>query len=220
MLGAILRLVLISAATLFFSFMAITAIRWAGLRQNFAPPAHAWYTLPDWQLTKVDSQQLCSGNKQLEVDGIAWLRVFYRDGVWTLGPSCETKGTAIKDALERTKEKNWLIEIESVDTQPLDALIEQLSALDKEKNFGIYSESQRVARYLRKKSPQWLYAADAASLVRLHMFSSLWLEPILEFWPDFIIQYPDDKATRLTAREAAEMERRKKRVILLPNGRP
>lgn len=214
LLNAILRLVAITIGTLVVCFVAVLFVRWAGEKQTYAPPAHPWYEISAWEFRQPPKEVLCEEKMAIPDEGIAWLKVFYREGQWTLG--CDGK-VSIEEKIKNSPQKNWLIEVDSVDGEPLDKLIGMLSPLDSKKNFGIYSSSQRVARYLRKKSPQWLYAADAASLVRLHLFSSFWIETMLEFWPDFVLQFPDDKNTRLSTREAQELERRKKRVILLPS---
>ncbi len=214
MLNAIFRLIAITAGTLIFAVVAVVFVRWAGLRQTFSPPAHPWYAMDTWSFQKASPELICDLAKPLNTEGITWLKIFYHQRAWTLG--CDP-AVSISDRIANSPQKNWLIEVDSVDTPPLDELMALLTPLDENKSFAIYSGSQRVARYLRKKSPQWLYAADAASLVRLHLFSSLWIETMLDFWPDFVLQVPEDNNTRLSTREARELERRKKRVILLPN---
>ncbi len=215
MLAAIFRLFTITLGTLIVTGLALLSIRWAGLRQTHSPPVHPWYSLSTWDFRQPTPEENCNKEREIPTDGIAWLKVFYKDGRWEL--SCEGVSLSLADKIAQSQQQNWLIEVGSIDLGPLDDLIKDLSQFDKNKNFAIYSSSQRVARYLRKKSPQWLFAADAASLVRLHLFSSMGIETILEFWPDFVLQFPDDKVTSLSPREVQELERRQKRVIVLPN---
>ncbi len=216
MLSAIFRLFSITIGTLIATALAILFVRWAGLRQTHSPPAHPWFAQATWDFRQPTPDETCSKERKIPADGIAWLKVFYQDGRWVLG--CEGAGMPLEEKLAQSPQQNWLIEVGAIDLGPLDDLIKDLNQFDKNKNFAIYSSSQRVARYLRKKSPQWLFAADAASLVRLHLFASFGIETILEFWPDFVLQFPGDKVTSLSPREVQELERRQKRVIVLPNG--
>ncbi|MGE0527460.1 MAG: hypothetical protein AB7P49_10385, partial [Bdellovibrionales bacterium] len=85
-------------------------------------------------------------------------------------------------------------------------------AFDARKKFAVYTSSQRAARFLRKKAPQWLFAADTASLLRFQIFSNLWIETAMDFWPDFVI-VPQTGFPALTAREVEELKRRHKRII-------
>ena len=78
-----------------------------------------------------------------------------------------------------------------------------------------------ASRFLRKKGPQWLFAADPASLVRMQLFTSLWIETAVDFWPDFVIAANDASLpTRLTERLARELERRHKRIVWEGNENP
>lgn len=215
MWAAIFRLFIITVATVLFTVLALLSIRWAGLRQNYSPPSHSWFSISQWQFRVPSPDEACDPNGIIPEQDIAWLKVTYKDEQWRL--ACKNEVALLADKIATSKQKDWLIEVGSIDLGPLDRLLAVLTPFDKNKNFAIYSESQRVARYLRKKSPQWLFAADAASLIRLHLFSAFGIETILEFWPDFVLQFPEDKVTRLSARETQELERRHKRVIVLPN---
>lgn len=217
MWSAIFRLFTITVATLVVTGMALVFVRWTGLRQSYSAPSHPWFSQSQWEFRQPTAKEKCDPSAGVPEQDFAWLKVIYEGEQWRL--PCENMNSSVplSEVLAGSKQKDWLIEVGSIDLGPLDRLIEDLNQFDKNKNFAIYSESQRVARYLRKKSPQWLFAADAASLVRLHLFSAFGIETILEFWPDFVLQFPDDKVTRLSAREVQELERRHKRVIVLPN---
>lgn len=214
MISAIQRLILISVITVFVTFLAVFFVRWAGLKQTFGEPSHPWFQMAEWRVLPVKSALVCTSPEKIADEGISWVKLSYHTEVWSL-PACV--GTSISDRIARSPQKNWILEIDSLDGKPLDSLIGLLSPMDKTKNFAIFSKSQRTARYLRKNAPQWLFAADSAALVRFHMFASLWVETALEFWPDFVVQIPDDKNSQFSPRELQELERRKKRVILLPS---
>jgi ribonuclease HI len=136
--------------------------------------------------------------------------VRYANGAWIV--KCEPD-KPLADVISRSPHRNWLLFVDSIETLHLDALTQALEPLEKTHSFGIYTHSQMVARYLRKKAPQWVYAADSATLLRLHIFSSFWIETSFDFWPDFIVQSRGDKASQLSEREMSELKRRKKRVI-------
>ncbi len=215
MLSAVLRLLTITVGTLVATGLLLLLVRWAGLHQNHTAPSHPWFDIAEWKFRQPTREEACSKKGEIPAENIAWLKVRFADEQWYV--ACEGPPISVAEKITASEQKNWLIEVGAIDLGPLDKLIEDLSALDKKKNFAVYSSSQRVARYLRKKSPQWLFAADAASLVRLHLFASFGIETILEFWPDFVLQFPADKTTRLSPREVQELERRQKRVIVLPN---
>src|SRR5258708_3041195 len=130
-----------------------------------------------------------------------------------LGTPCKTP-LLVKTYLQNTPHSDWLLRVEAHDTWSLDRLVEQVSAYDSSKHFGVLTESQKVAIYLRKKAPQWLYAADPASLLRFRMFESLWIETAMDFWPDFAVAtLQAHDVYRLDERAARELQRRKRRLI-------
>ena len=201
MFSGFLRLILISAGTLFFTALAIVFVRWMGSQQTFAPPPHPWFAFAEWHLYQPDPSEICLSKtlpSSVAPDVIAWLPVRFKNGTWTL--PCENGELKPETLLQNSRHANWIVHVEAHETAHLDALVDALAAFDKEKSFGIHSGSQTVARYMRKKAPQWLFAADAASLLRLHMFASLWLETAFDFWPDFIVQYDSDKNTQFSER--------------------
>ncbi len=186
----------------------------------YTAPSHPWFEWPHWRVETPAEDILCHSQQRVRIsdpDTIFHVRVRAVDNRWIV--NCPDKPMPLVDLLNRADAKNWLLTIEAKDTIGLDDLIRDLAPFDKEFRFAIHSPAQQVARYLRKKSPQWLFAADSATLLRLHMFTSLWLETAFDFWPDFVIQNPDDRNTDLSPRELAEIRRRNKRVILLPNPR-
>jgi len=210
MLSAINRLFFIIAGTLALCVVAVLAVRWAGGQQQFAEPPHAWFTISEWKVVK---PKVACPPKMADESGredLNWLRVHYTAEGW------RTDCGSITKTLKEWPHPNWLLFVDSRETTNLDKLIEELVPLEKSKNFGIYTPSQVAARYLRKKAPQWVYGADPATLLRLHMYAGFWVETAFDFWPDFVMQMPGDKNTQLTEREMAELQRRKKRVIQHP----
>ena len=213
MFGAIQRLILISIGTLCVTFLAVLFVRWAGSQQGFAPPPHPWFEIPQWTLYEPLPSELCLNKtvpSQVKPEWLVWVRVHNTAQGWSV--KCETH-VPLKTLLENSRHPNWLVFVDGHNTMVLEPLIKELTAFDKTKSFGIFTPSQIVARYLRKKAPQWVYGADAATLLRLHMFSGFWLETAFDFWPDFVVQTPGDKNTHLSQRELSELQRRKKRVI-------
>lgn len=212
MFGAIQRLVLIALGTVFVTAIAITFVRWAGSHQSFSEPPHPWFAYPSWTVKKPDLEQLCETLKLSEPiadTDLIWLPVAFAEGNWRV--KC-AKPTRIGQLIGNSTHLNWLVYVEANQTTHLDSLVEEIAPFDKHA-LGVLAPSQTVARYLRKKAPQWVYGADAATLLRLHMFTSFWLETAFDFWPDFVVQSPHDKLTQLSERELGELGRRKKRVI-------
>lgn len=212
MLSAINRLMLIIVATLAVCVAAVVFVRWMGSQQQFKEPPHAWFSLNTWTVVKVEP---CgSANAQVQPENVHWLRVHYTAQGWS---SCDNEFKTPAQAIAKYPQAaHWLVFVDSKETTNLDKLVQELTPLEKNKSFGIYTPSQIAARYLRKKAPQWVYGADAATLLRLHLFTSFWLETAFDFWPDFVIQMPGDKNSELSERELSELQRRKKRVIQHP----
>lgn len=209
MLGAVQRLVFISIGTVVVTALATVFVRWAGGQQSFKEPPHPWFALAEWELVQAD---VCSASSVTagRPDQLVWLPVHNTKDGWSV--KCGTF-TPLTTFLQRQTHLNWILLIDSKETTSLDRLIQDVSAHDKKMNFGIVTPAQIVARYLRKKAPQWVYGADAATMLRLHLFSSLWLETAFDFWPDFVLQVPGDKNTQLNEREFIELKRRKKRIL-------
>lgn len=209
-----LRLLMISAATVAVTVAGLAFVRWLGLAQSFGEPPHPWFAMKEWRLYQPEAGEICLSKtlpSSVAPDEIAWLTIKFKNGAWTL--PCENGPLPPTDVLRNSRHSNWLLHVEAVETAHLNQLTESLSAFDKTKLFGVYSGSQTVARYLRKQAPQWLFAADAAALLRLHLFTSLWIETAFDFWPDFVVLKSDDKNAKLNERERHELERRHKRII-------
>lgn len=213
MIGALQRLVLISIATLCMTFLAVAFVRWAGSQQNFAPPPHPWFEISDWTLFEPPADVVCSGTPlppSVKPEWLVLVRVHPTSQGWSV--KCDSH-VPLPTLLKNLTHPNWLVFVDTHDTTTLEPLLAEMSAFDRNKYFGVFTPSQIVARYLRKKAPQWVYGADAATLLRLHMWAGFWMETAFDFWPDFVVQTPGDKNTQLSERELNELQRRKKRVI-------
>jgi hypothetical protein len=210
MLRAFLRLGLITITTLILLFSALFFMRWIGGQQGFQAPPHPWFELATWNIVEPPASSACQ--PQVTNDWVVYVHIRKVEGEWSV--ECQ-KSTSLADVLRNSTVRNWLLAVTANETSDLDKFVDIVSRHDQEKVFAIHARSQTVARYLRKKSPQWIYAADTASLLRLHLFNSLWLETAMEFWPDFVIASRKGLETGgdLRPREADEMKRRQKRVI-------
>jgi hypothetical protein len=206
MIAAFVRLFLISVSTLIVMIFAVVMVRWMGFQQTFAPPPHPWLEQDFWRIYEPPLSELCGGKFSPADKVIVALPVERKLDQWQV--PCPTP-VSVREWFANSQHQDWLLELKASDTSYLDNLVEIVSSFDKQKHFGAQSSSQKVSRYLRKKAPQWLFAADSASLVRLQMFESLWIETAMDFWPDFVI------TTGLPERSAQELSRRKKRIIWL-----
>jgi hypothetical protein len=215
MLSAILRLLLITIATSILAIFTLFLVRLIGLQQNFAAPEHKWFALKEWNVIAPSAENLCKLTVLIEKDEILEMPVRFREGAWIV--DCPDKNVTIplKDALTKMKAVNILLQVNATETQNLDNLVEIVGSFDPTRNFGIASISQKVTRVLRKKAPQWLFAADSASFLRLQLFTSLWIEPAMDFWPDFVIVGRDEetKISHLSPRLVSELARRHKPII-------
>lgn len=210
MLNAFLRLVAITAGSLILILFAVVFVRWMGFQQGFAPPPHPWFEQTYWNVYAPEN--ICSKFEQPtdpNVMILATIKSF--GGDWVL--DCPEK-TPLDQLLKSSAHPNWILRVKANDSANLDKLVEIVGPYDTRKKFGFVSESQRASRFLRKKGPQWLYAADPASLLRMQIFTSLWIETAMDFWPDFVMATSDSsKPEHLNARLAQELERRHKRII-------
>lgn len=211
MLNAVLRLLTISLSVLIVGFVAVFAVRRLSLGQNYVPPPHPFFQMDTWKIARPTTDNPCL----TEAPSPEWI-LFERvgqakDGSW----QSLTCHSPLLQRLGQSRHRNWLLQVNMADNHGLDELVKVLNAFDREKSFAIYAPAQQAARYLRKQGPQWAFAADAASLTRLHLFTSLWLEPALEFWPDFVLFSGDPQdGSALNEREILEITRRKKRYVV------
>ncbi|MGE4131648.1 MAG: hypothetical protein AB7F86_08410 [Bdellovibrionales bacterium] len=212
MIQALAKLSAVVIGTLVVTGMALTVVRWAGLRQQFVAPKHPWFELNQWKLVDLEPGRTCLAERlaQAETTDIVVIRTFQKERAWWVDCPAKQKLTEFLQAHPRP---HYLIHVDTKDTVGLEPLAEELKAFDSQMSFGIWSSTQSAARFLRKTAPNWLFAADAASLLRLHLFASLGVETAFEFWPDFVIEDPKDPLTKLTAREREELDRRKKPII-------
>lgn len=210
MFKAFARLGVITAVSLIVIILAVFSVRQLGELQVFAEPPHPWFQQRTWRIYTPKVEELCAKNFDPEPDWLIQLPLKFENGAWHV--PCPEKSRALNEFLSHSEHTNWVLRPDATDTTYLDKLVETVGSFDTNKRFAVFSHSQRVARYLRKKAPQWLYAADNASLVRLQMFESLWLETALDFWPDFVITSQSGES-ELSKRSARELGRRHKRIV-------
>ncbi len=210
MLNAFLRLLAITAGSLILIFFAVVFVRWMGFQQEFAAPPHAWFEQKYWNVYAPEKP--CGKVKQpSDPQTMIMVTVKSSEGDWII--DCP-ENTPIDDLLKSSAHPNWILRVKAHDSANLDKLVEIVGNYDTRKKFGFVSDSQRASRFLRKKGPQWLYAADPASLLRLQIFTSLWIETAMDFWPDFVLATNDSSLpTHLSERIAKELARRQKRIV-------
>ncbi len=215
MIKSFAKLLALGLATVMVCGLGITFMRWFGTQQSFQSPPHPWFERDFWWIYSPSLAELCRTEgfdaPPQQPHWIIRVPIQRHDEKWHV--PCPTP-ILIGDFLKASTHPDWMIDIQSRDTWSLDQLIQALTPLDKSKRLAITASSQKVSVFLRKKAPQWLYAADSASLVRLRLFESLWLESTMEFWPDFIISSMQTQDPfYLDARAAEELQRRKKRIL-------
>lgn len=211
MLKAFLRLALITFGIGILTVLAVVFVRSMGYRQEFAAPPHPWMELSQWNLYQSAPEKMCDGlPKSLKIDMIRVVQVKHLEDTWQV--PCGPRPQTLEQVLTSNPETKWLIRVESTDVTHLDNLVDIVNKSGSRKSFAAASASQRVIRYLRKKAPQWLFAADPATMIRMHIFAQMWLESAFDFWPDFVLA-TDKEPYLLQPREFHELERRKKRIV-------
>ena len=219
MVRAFAQLILIAVGFLVVAAVAVVTVRWMGAQQTFLEPPHPWLSRAFWAIYKPTPQDTCiPENLHAKAHGtepglwIYAIHVRHHEEEWNV--ACPQGPLTVEQFLKRSTHIDWLLLVDARDTWSLDQLVREVAAYDGSKRFAISTDSQKVALYLRKKAPQWLFAADSASLVRLRLFESLWIETAIDFWPDFVVATFDPKAAlKLDERSAEELARRKKRLI-------
>lgn len=213
MSGAFLRLGLITVATMIVVVFAVFFIRSMGLQQVFAEPPHPWFEQKFWNVYQ--PKDFCVKLEQPLPNSMVQVETHFSDDKWVT--DCGT----LDQLLSSSAHPNWILRVRAVDATNLDKLVETVERFDAKKKFAFVSDSQRVSRFLRKRGPQWLYAADPASLVRMQMFTSLWIETAMDFWPDFVFASADPRSPSfLSERLAQEFARRHKRIVWEGNENP
>lgn len=214
MLHAAVKLVAISLGTVMLAALAVIFVRWMGFQQTFKAPPHPWFEKQVWQIWSPRPTTLCeNGGVDKAVPKDAWIVhivVERRKEDWVV--PCLGSALKIEDFLSQQKQLEWLLQVRGHDTFGLDQLVDSLKKFERDHHFAILAEAQKVSIYLRKKAPEMLFAADRAVLLRFQLFSNLWIEPAMDFWPDFVVT-DFDKAFRFDARGVAELQRRQKRII-------
>lgn len=213
MLEAVVRLVAITLGVVILTVLAVVLVRWIGAHQEFQQPPHVWFEKPQWNVTAPTLEELCAKPPAAQDGRIVMVPIHRsREQGWQV--PCPAGAVALDQFIERATNTDWILKIDEKDTPDLEKLVDGLSRFDRDRRFAVYAPAQKVARVLRKQAPQWLFAADTASLLRLHLFSSLYLAPAIDFWPDFVIASPDSKdGSRLSENEAKELRRRNKRIL-------
>lgn len=212
MISAFVRLIAISATALILIVFAVVFIRWMGLQQVFAAPPHEWFGQTYWSVFEPIKNPCTEIQNIKEKTTLVLITVQFKNENWSL--SCDGKDTPLAEFLKSSSHPNWILHVKSVDSTHLDPLVKTLSSMDQDKRFGILTDSQRAARYMRTKGPQWLFAADSSSMLRMQLFTSLWIETAMDFWPDFVIATNDpSSSSKVSPRLAQELERRGKRII-------
>lgn len=214
MIKAFLKLAAIGISVILLSFLIVFGVRLLGSQQTFAQPHHAWMARPFWWIYRPSAEALCQTADVDTLipspDWIVVLPVVRNDQEWIV--PCKNPKT-VHDFLQ-TKHVDWLLDVKAHDTWNLDDLITAVNSTLPNKNIGAWADSQKVSLYLRKKSPEWLFAADTAALVRFRMYISLWIESAIDFWPDFVIaSFAPSGPFRFDIRGSGELARRKKRIV-------
>jgi hypothetical protein len=213
MVGSILRLLAITLGAVILAFFAVIFVRSLGRHQQYQTPPHAWFSEAQWTIVRPAPEAVCTSSPPKPEDIFEVPVRKSRAGEWVVPCNQQTE-TPVATALQNIKAQRILLNVQAGKIEDLDKLVDSLSPLDAHKQIAVLAKAQDVARDLRKRAPQWLFAADSASLLRLHVFESLYLEPAMDFWPDFVIASTNlEDGTSLNAREVDELHRRHKRVL-------
>lgn len=209
MLNAILKVVGISLVTVILCAGIVLMTRVNAFRQTAQVPPHAWFEHPTWDIAAPAIDQWCANPTGPRSAGeILMLPVRKTPTQWEV--ACPAH-LSLEAALKRAQPADVLFEIEAGAPEDLDNFVDIVTN-SSVKRVGVHAASQRAARHLRKKEPGWVFAADDPSVLRLHMFTAMYLEPAIDFWPDFVLADAGDQ-NGFNAREVTELHRRLKRIV-------
>lgn len=217
MTSATLRLAFVSLSSGFLLFISLFTLRQCGLQQQHAAPHHPWLEQTQWIVQTLRKNAPCTNLHSPPASGegamgIWRISVRAQDQTWII--DCQSDKRDLESVLAATNGVPIWLRVEAIQPHGLEQLKRALTNSPNPQRFAIEADSQSVARSLRKMAPQWLYVADASQLLRLHLFSSLWIEPIMDFWPDIVMVRTDgDELYRISDREEGELIRRKKRIV-------
>ncbi len=216
MLAAGLRLALIALGSVIVVVLCLFGLRQFGLSGHYAPPHHEWFDRPDWQVVSLPADCQWVDLKKwpkLEPNQILKIQTQPLNNEWVV--TCASEAIPLIEALERLPAPRLWVSVLSLQPIGLEKLVEAMTAKGQiKRSLGIETNSQSVARKLRKMAPQWLFEADASQMLRLHTFASLWIETVMDFWADIVVVGKQDEGlNHVSPRELRELRRRHKLVF-------
>jgi hypothetical protein len=213
----------------FFGLFIIALLRFTGMQKIPPISTHPWAQMKPWKVVRLTSDTCdVKGLKNListNPKAFIWLDVRRSATQWEIVCPEKTLYEIVKEqpssfTLEQALPlvKNQGVIFNGRVREPLSSgeFLRILTEWAPDKtDIGIASASQGWLHDLRKKRPQWMFAADVATWTKLKLFSMIGAEPALELGADFFVTSlsPNDP-NAFTAASAKEIARRKKPLLL------
>jgi hypothetical protein len=232
----LLRLLSLTAIAIVMALTAMMGLRWLGSQEKFSPSRHPWMNGSPWRLARLAPTPCDQGalGELLRLDEAwkIWLDVrqnpmhdwtivcpehpFALDGA---GRQPE-KPLRLKDVLGQLRNRGVIFNVMALDMPAANSFLQTIESwAGKREDIGIASPVQSLLRELRKKRPEWLFAADSSTWTKLKMYSGFGIETAVDLWPDFFIASDDPAAPNFFSIPAAnEIARRNKALLLEWNG--
>ena len=223
----LLRLVVLTIFVLTATAVASQAMRWFGAQQQYAPALHPFMDGHPWRVARLDPAHCDEAgidNLMSLKDWVLWIdvqpsgadefKIVCPAEPLELGPSAT--GPPLQAVVERLAAKHVIFNVRAIDASAADKFLNSLAGFsDKKSDVGIASPSQSFLRTLRKRRPDWLYAADSSTWAKLKMFSTMGIETAADLWPDFFVASFDSSAPNFFSLAGAKEILRRKKVVLL-----
>lgn len=224
----LLRLLGLSLIVLALGAGASLMLRWMGAQQQFLAVDHPWMKEAAWRVARLAPDHCDAAGLDdllaLDANWVVWIdlqptaengfKIVCPAKPFEMGPASD--GPLLKAIVEKLAAKPVIFNVRALDPGSAGRFLDELTGFtDKKRDVGIASPSQSLLRTLRKRRPDWLYAADASTWAKLKIFSTIGIESAADLWPDFFVASSEKQDPGFFSLAAAKEISRRKKVILL-----
>ncbi len=204
---AVIRITLISIATVFTVIFIIFTLRTITRQNPVIDPPHPWYKDQLWVVTPWDCQSA-------PISGVISLIEIKPQTATDWVVLCKDKQQDLITTIKKFSLKKIMFRIHTPEAPAAQSLNEYLKKLDTPIEVGVWTTVAAVGRELRKLRPDWIFAFDSAIALQFHTLTQVFLETWASLWADFWIEDTSlSSSLRLTDRARAEIIRRNKKII-------
>jgi hypothetical protein len=230
------RLFGVTLMVLFMGTGVLSILRWMGTQNPGFAGHHAWMQKPFWKIAQLEPTNCTdAGVKELltlDPSWMIWIDVSLdHNNQWHLICPAKTLFSVqmatdtqplLAPLLPLLAARAIIFNVHALDSSYGAGFIRTLGDwTDKKVDIGIATASQSLVRDLRKKQPEWLFAADGATWSKLKLFTAFHMESVADLWADFYVaSFEEDAPNSFSLETAREIMRRKKVLILEWNESP